>query len=147
MLKLIAVVVLVVFSLFPSEDAFKIKPRIVNGHNAPQQKYPFYVFLEVKENWEEFVCGGTLLNNEFVLTAGHCVDGATSIKAHLGEVDFFKPHLKFQLNEQHYIKHPHFRHGAYPVNDIGTCKLKLILTLNALKEFIWCFLIIIILQL
>ena len=44
MMKLIAVI-LVIFSQFPSEDAFKIQPRIVNGLTASEQKYPHYAFL------------------------------------------------------------------------------------------------------
>ncbi|XP_060535455.1 chymotrypsin-2-like [Cylas formicarius] len=44
--------------------------RIVNGTNAEEGEFPFAVSLRYKSS---HTCGGTILNENFVLTAAHCV--------------------------------------------------------------------------
>ena len=44
--------------------------RIVGGHE-PEYPMPWMVLINIKGSQ----CGGTLINNEFVLTAAHCFCG------------------------------------------------------------------------
>ena len=48
--------------------------RIVGGHKA-KNPMPWMVLINIKGSQ----CGGTLINNEFVLTAAHCFCGAAGL--------------------------------------------------------------------
>jgi secreted trypsin-like serine protease len=61
-------------SIISAEPTFK--PRVLGGTTASQNAYPFMVAIHQNyQNIEEgqFICGGTLINKDWVLTASHCV--------------------------------------------------------------------------
>lgn len=118
MMKLIALV-LVVFSQFQSEDAFSVKPRIVNGRTAAEGKYPYYVLLFIHREDRKFRCGGTLLTDEFVLTAAHCLHNATSIEVCFGTTDFNSSTCDVADVEKHNtFKHPDYKQSEF-LYDLG----------------------------
>ncbi|KAK7035323.1 hypothetical protein SK128_010319, partial [Halocaridina rubra] len=48
--------------------------RVVNGQAASPNEYPWQSFLEIKWNdGKNQLCGGSLITNQWILTAGHCV--------------------------------------------------------------------------
>jgi len=53
---------------------FDIPIRIVGGIEAKPNSWPWQVFLFTQES----SCGGSLINNEWVLTAAHCVESNAS---------------------------------------------------------------------
>jgi len=55
--------------------------RIVGGEEATPHQYPWMAALFIDDKW---FCGGTLISDEWVLTAGHCADGASSVNVMLG---------------------------------------------------------------
>ena len=51
--------------------------------NAPTA-YPFMAALYISKSGQNFLCGGTLISGWSVVTAGHCLDRATSVVVLLG---------------------------------------------------------------
>merc|ERR1719219_1007734 len=49
------------------------KERIVGGHEAAENEWPWQVALFIDDAW---FCGGSIISDEYVMTAGHCADGA-----------------------------------------------------------------------
>jgi len=72
----------------------KAGDRIVNGKDTTIEKHPWIVFLEIETSkGETFLCGGTIVGNNRVVTAKHCLadddnDGAvTGGSIHMGRTD------------------------------------------------------------
>lgn len=63
-----------------------IGTRIVNGKNSTRGQFPFYAFLNVQENGFNGSCGGSLISNEWVVSAAHCLQAASSVEVHLGSL-------------------------------------------------------------
>ena len=59
---------MIFFSLFVIAVALEGDDKIVGGHECPKNSVPFQVSLWTGYNF----CGGTLLSEEWVLSAAHC---------------------------------------------------------------------------
>lgn len=109
MVKLIVVLLVAFSTQFPSENAFKIKPRIVHGDLATERQFPFYAYLNIKTNQDIFGCGGALLNEEFILTAAHCTYDAVQVDVHLGMENIDNPgHFTAVVGKQNIFVCPRF---------------------------------------
>jgi secreted trypsin-like serine protease len=58
----------------PPAGKIKIKtnPRIIGGQEATPHSIPYQAFLEIYSESQMWYCGGTLVSQNYVLTAGHC---------------------------------------------------------------------------
>jgi len=52
------------------------KPRgkIIGGEEAPKHEFPWQISLR---NLGSHICGGSIINRNQVITAAHCVEGAS----------------------------------------------------------------------
>lgn len=72
----------------------EVQAAIVGGSEAPKDAWPWKVFLKITIDGEDYRCGGSLIDEEWVLTAAHCVTdfngnilGINSFKVLVGRHD------------------------------------------------------------
>jgi len=68
-------------------DDISIESRIVNGQPSARGQFPHQALVFINLSGGRGACGGSLISNQWVLTAGHCVDGAQSFEVHLGALE------------------------------------------------------------
>lgn len=103
-------------------------PRIVGGENAQEGAAPFMASLEIYWDDEnaDFICGATILNNEWILTAAHCVNlyPKEFYEIVAGQHDKDNPSGNEQFrNISNIFIHPYFTGRNFPANDIALLKL------------------------
>ncbi|XP_011863837.1 PREDICTED: trypsin-1-like [Vollenhovia emeryi] len=98
-------------------------PRIVNGEDAKLGEIPYQVSLQYKGNNFHF-CGGSILNNNYVITAAHCVEdeSATGLKVVAGSLKLSDP--KSQHEVEKIIVHKDYNEINSWINDIALLKVK-----------------------
>ena len=65
--------------------------RVVGGTYAPKNSHPWLVRLTIRNKSDApgvgIRCSGSIIDNEWILTAAHCCDDAYSITINVGEHD------------------------------------------------------------
>ncbi|XP_078513823.1 coagulation factor X-like isoform X2 [Lissotriton helveticus] len=103
-------------------DSTDAQTRIVGGRDCSPGECPWQALL-VNENQEGF-CGGTILNEYFILTSAHCVNQSRYFEVVVGEVDTKKKEgtESVHMVERIFI-HPIFVLQTYDY-DIALLRLK-----------------------
>lgn len=90
-----------------------INEKIVNGQIASREQFPYHVaiFLKSKNEREFSLCGGSLVHENVVLTAAHCLWNAENALIILGALDLIANETdvaRILLNETDFKIHPKF---------------------------------------
>lgn len=102
------------------------KRRIVGGEDAKPNQFPWQVGIMAGSFVPEYICGGTLISSDTVLTAAHCVvygPGPTMYVAIPRGETTLENAEKIKVSEV--LVHPFFslKYLAFPVNDFAIIKL------------------------
>jgi len=94
--------------------------RIVGGSVARPNSWPWQVALV---NYGNFFCGGSILNNRWILTAAHCEQEVRGLVADLGEHNIFDSRDgQVSYRAAKWISHPKYDSNNQ-MNDIALIKL------------------------
>merc|ERR1711902_8531 len=103
------------------ENPSGVEDRIVGGHEAAHHEWPWQVALFIDDAW---FCGGSLISDEWVLTAAHCADGASYFDIMAGAHNVrasSEPH-RVEITSYNGWTHPGWNHNTLE-NDIALIEL------------------------
>jgi len=97
------------------------KDRIVGGHEAAENEWPWQVALFIDDAW---FCGGSIISDEYIMTAAHCADGASYFNILAGAHDVradSEPH-RVEITSYEGFTHPAWDPNTLS-NDIALVRL------------------------
>jgi len=120
---------------FLDSDVFKVNcwnPKIVGGEESTPGSWPYTVSIQRDG---QFICGGTIIDHEWVITAGHCVYGYDEnggyfyhIRAGMARRQSQAPWEQHRHIAEVYI-HPNYD-NVYLRHDVALIKLNEPLSIN-----------------
>jgi len=97
--------------------------KIVGGTQVNYNKYPWFCYLLIKKtDGQTYMCGGSLIYDQWVLTAAHCMTDAVSVIVALNTntvVQPFSPEIIVKNATEIFI-HPYY---SVNTNDIALIKI------------------------
>merc|ERR1712110_400199 len=97
------------------------KDRIVGGFEAQENQWPWQVALFIDNAW---FCGGSIISENYVMTAAHCADGASYFDIMAGAHNVrasSEPH-RVEIASYNGWTHPQWNHNTL-ANDIALIEL------------------------
>ncbi|KAJ8982607.1 hypothetical protein NQ317_005079, partial [Molorchus minor] len=117
--------------VFPKDRTSTSRTRIVGGHEATAHSYPFQAALYVYMTGATYFCGGTLIRQNWILTAAHCLDlNPLYTLIILGSHNLTNTEpSRLMLNSTEYVIHEGWNETTLQ-DDIALIKLPINVTLN-----------------
>jgi trypsin len=98
-----------------------VSPKIVGGTAVPNSKYPFVASVTLYRNGKpDASCGGSLIDQDSVLTAAHCLLNTTGAVVVVGRTDLRKKGRGQEIGASRPFIHPRYNGHGY---DAGVLKL------------------------
>ncbi|XP_044317463.1 serine protease 1-like [Drosophila rhopaloa] len=85
-----------------------INGRITNGKNAVVDQFPYQVGLSFVGSKGSWWCGGSIIDNSWVLTAAHCTSGASSVTIYYGATVRTSPQFTYTVTSSNWIQHANY---------------------------------------
>ena len=107
--------------------------RIVGGVDADANTWPWIVSLGFQDSSmlgtsSIFHCGGTILNEQYILTAAHCCEGTVNVKINFAQHNKIQADSgEFQIESDEFVSHPSYKN---PGQNFDVCIVNV-------KESIW----------
>lgn len=91
----------------PRKQPIKIIPRIANGNVAPFKSYTYHALVITKDhNGKSKNCNGAILNENWIVSTGDCLEKAKSVIVKIGSVKYNKQVLS--VTPDAVINHPQY---------------------------------------
>ncbi|CAH1365742.1 brachyurin-like [Tenebrio molitor] len=101
-----------------------IGPRIINGEEAALGQIPWQAGLYfLGNNITYWFCGGSVISEEWILTAAHCLVEVQEGYAFTGLVDLNNLDVGVSTDASYFVLHPNYNATTLD-NDIGLVKIK-----------------------
>ncbi|CAH0721520.1 unnamed protein product, partial [Brenthis ino] len=120
-------VALLLFCLFSNDVAGRRRVyhgksghKIVGGYNTTIQDVPYQVSLLLQMGIMYYQCGGSIISENYILTAAHCLTGITRIFVRAGSTEADSGGT--QYNTTRYRQHP-FYNPAISDYDVGVVNI------------------------
>ncbi|XP_067648235.1 collagenase-like [Eurosta solidaginis] len=99
-----------------------VSPRIANGQTAVANRFPYQAGLSLFDGENSLFCGGSLISEEWVLTAAHCTLNAVSVIVFLGSITRLDPIVRLEVDKCDIKGHPEYDMET-TINDIALIKI------------------------
>ncbi|CAO1428768.1 unnamed protein product [Diamesa hyperborea] len=69
-------------------DISNISRRVVNGQSAYMGQFPYQALLNLTDPLNQsYVCGGSIISQNWIITAAHCLEEIVSVDIHVGIIN------------------------------------------------------------
>jgi hypothetical protein len=118
-----------------NECGHRVITLIVGGTNVTRKEFPHMALIgfEPQPRDIKWLCGGTIISKEYILTAAHCLSHHEHGRAkyvRIGVTNLEDTNHRQQLEVEEIIPHPEYRSSSH-YHDIGLLRLKRSAKLNS----------------